>query len=154
MLGLLPQTPVAPTTGITVADLVSRWPATRGWFRHWSAGDEAAVTRCAGGHRHRRAGRPAAARAAVRRTRRQRVWIAMALARGDRPAAPGRAHTYLDTSVTRWTCRLLRTLNRDTGRTIVSVLHDLNLACRYSDHLVVMAGGSIPRRATGRGGHR
>ncbi|WP_204164436.1 hypothetical protein [Nocardioides daejeonensis] len=34
--------------------------------------------------------------------------------------------------------RLLRDLNRSTGRTIVSVLHDLSLACRYSDHLVVV----------------
>ncbi|MDN2805810.1 ABC transporter ATP-binding protein, partial [Campylobacter coli] len=42
-LGLLPQTPTAPD-GITVADLMSRgrYPH-QGWFRRWTADDDAAV---------------------------------------------------------------------------------------------------------------
>ena len=38
---------------------------------------------------------------------------------------------------------LLADLNRDRGTTIVMVLHDLNLAARYADHLVAMSGGAI-----------
>ncbi len=51
--------------------------------------------------------------------------------------------TFLDIAHQVDLLRLLRDLNRSTGRTIVTVLHDLNLACRYSDHLVVMGGGRI-----------
>jgi iron complex transport system ATP-binding protein len=38
---------------------------------------------------------------------------------------------------------LLRTLNAESGKTIVVVLHDLNLACRFCDHVIAMADGSI-----------
>ena len=34
-------------------------------------------------------------------------------------------------------------LNRSSGKTIVVVLHDLNLACRYADHIVAMKDGSV-----------
>ena len=74
---------------------------------------------------------------------RQRVWIAMALAQETDLLLLDEPTTYLDISHQVDLLRLLRTLNRETGRTIVTVLHDLNLACRYSDHLVVMADGRI-----------
>jgi iron complex transport system ATP-binding protein len=51
--------------------------------------------------------------------------------------------TFLDISHQVDLLRLLRDLNRETGRTIVTVLHDLNLACRYSDHLIAMCDGRI-----------
>ncbi|MGH3425527.1 MAG: ABC transporter ATP-binding protein, partial [Nocardioidaceae bacterium] len=38
---------------------------------------------------------------------------------------------------------LLTDLNRTNGTTIVIVLHDLNLACRYADHLVAMCDGRV-----------
>ena len=38
---------------------------------------------------------------------------------------------------------LLTDLNRERGKTIVVVLHDLNLACRYADHLIAMKDGAI-----------
>jgi iron complex transport system ATP-binding protein len=38
---------------------------------------------------------------------------------------------------------LLTDLNRRDGKTIVIVLHDLNLACRYADHLIAMKDGRI-----------
>ena len=38
---------------------------------------------------------------------------------------------------------LLTDLNRTAGKTIVVVLHDLNLACRYADHIIAMKDGAI-----------
>jgi iron complex transport system ATP-binding protein len=51
--------------------------------------------------------------------------------------------TYLDINHQVELLRLLRTLNEDSGKTIVVVLHDLNLACRFSDHLIAMSAGRI-----------
>ena len=89
VLGLLPQTPVAPD-GITVGDLVGRgrYPH-QGWFRRWSADDDAAVADGAGGDRHRRPRRPPARRA-VRRPAPARLDRHGARA-GHRPAAARRA---------------------------------------------------------------
>lgn len=38
---------------------------------------------------------------------------------------------------------LLADLNAERGTTVVMVLHELNLAARYADHLVVMRGGRV-----------
>ena len=38
---------------------------------------------------------------------------------------------------------LLTDLNRRSGKTVVLVLHDLNLACRYADHVVALKDGAI-----------
>lgn len=141
VLGLLPQTPVAPD-GITVADLVSRGRHPhQGWFRHWSATDEAAVAAALEAtDTAELVDRPLHALSGGQR---QRVWIAMALAQETDLLLLDEPTTYLDISHQVDLLRLLRSLNRSTGRTVVTVLHDLNLACRYSDHLVVMAAGSV-----------
>jgi iron complex transport system ATP-binding protein len=39
--------------------------------------------------------------------------------------------------------RLLRRLNTGAGRTVVVVMHDLNLASRFCDHLIAMADGAV-----------
>ena len=51
--------------------------------------------------------------------------------------------TYLDLSHQIEVLDLVRNLNRERGRTIVMVLHDLNLAARYSDRLVAMCDGDV-----------
>ncbi len=51
--------------------------------------------------------------------------------------------TYLDVAHQVELLDLLRDLNHDRGTTIVMVLHDLNLAARYADHLVVMSAGRV-----------
>ena len=51
--------------------------------------------------------------------------------------------TFLDLSHQIGLLELLRRLNRQEHRTMVAVLHDLNQACRYADHLVVMREGQI-----------
>ena len=59
--------------------------------------------------------------------------------------------TFLDINHQVELLRLLRTSTREAGKTIVVVLHDLNLACRYGDHLVAMEDGSDRRRGRARG---
>ena len=63
--------------------------------------------------------------------------------------------TYLDINHQVELLRLLRKLNAESGKTIVVVLHDLNLACRFCDHVIAMADGAIVAEgAPDRGGHR
>ncbi|QKW38240.1 ABC transporter ATP-binding protein [Actinomadura sp. NAK00032] len=140
-LGLLPQSPVAPE-GITVLDLVSRGRHPhQGVFSRWKTEDDAAV---------------AAALAATRTAdladravdelsggQRQRVWIAMALAQQTDLLLLDEPTTFLDASHQIEVLDLLTDLNRDRGTTIVMVLHDLNLAARYGDHLIALAGGRL-----------
>lgn len=141
LMALLPQSPVAPE-GITVADLIGRgrYPH-QGWFRRWSAADDAAV---------------AAALTATGTTQlaertvatlsggqRQRVWVAMALAQQTDLLLLDEPTTYLDINHQVDLLDLLTTLNRERGTTIVLVLHDLNLAFRYAHHLVAMKAGQV-----------
>ena len=56
--------------------------------------------------------------------------------------------TFLDIAHQIEVLELVTRLNREAGRTIVLVLHDLNLACRYSHHLVAMRDGRIMATGT------
>ena len=141
VLGLLPQTPVAPD-GITVADLVGRgrYPH-QGWFRQWSADDDVAVAAAlAATGTADLAGRPVAELSGGQR---QRVWIAMALAQETDLLLLDEPTTFLDINHQVELLDLLTDLNRDSGSTIVIVMHDLNLACRYADHVIAMKDGGI-----------
>jgi iron complex transport system ATP-binding protein len=145
-LGLLPQSPIAPE-GITVADLVGRGRHPhQGVFSRWSREDDAAV---------------AAALEATQTTaladravdelsggQRQRVWIAMALAQQTDLLLLDEPTTFLDVAHQVEVLDLLTDLNRTRGTTIVMVLHDLNLAARYADHLVALAAGRIHAAGT------
>lgn len=140
-LGVLPQTPVAPDA-ITVADLVGRgrYPH-QGWFRHWSAEDDAAVAEAlAATDTLDLAGRQVDELSGGQR---QRVWIAMALAQRTEMLLLDEPTTFLDINHQVEVLDLLTDLVRRDGRTVVAVLHDLNLASRYADHLVAMRGGKI-----------
>ncbi|MEV0147048.1 MULTISPECIES: ABC transporter ATP-binding protein [unclassified Nonomuraea] len=139
-LGLLPQSSIVPD-GITVADLVARgrYPHQR-LMRQWSRADEAAVAE------------------AMRATdvteladrivdelsggQRQRVWLAMALAQETPILLLDEPTTFLDISHQIEVLDLCADLH-EAGRTMVAVLHDLNQACRYATHLVVMRDGRI-----------
>lgn len=140
-IGLLPQTPVAPEA-ITVADLVARGrqPHQR-WWHQWSQEDERAVTDAM----DRTDVTALAARPVDELSggQRQRVWIAMALAQDTDLLLLDEPTTYLDISHQVEVLDLVRQLNRERGRTVVAVLHDLNQAARYGDHLVAMKEGRI-----------
>ncbi|MEZ2391442.1 ABC transporter ATP-binding protein [bacterium RCC_150] len=140
-LGLLPQHPIAPD-GITVRELVGRgrYPHHR-YFRGASEDDDAAVQRAlettttleladrnvdelSGGQR-------------------QRVWIAMALAQETEVLLLDEPTTFLDVAHQVEVLDLVTDLNRGRGTTVAIVMHDLNLAARYADHLIAMKAGAI-----------
>ncbi|WP_282795712.1 ABC transporter ATP-binding protein [Streptomyces sp. CC224B] len=140
-IGLLPQTPVAPEA-ITVADLVARGrqPHQR-WWQQWSDADERAVTEAM-----ERTDVTALAERSVDELsggQRQRVWIAMALAQETELLLLDEPTTYLDIAHQVEVLDLVRQLNHDRGRTVALVLHDLNQAARYADHLVAMKQGRV-----------
>lgn len=140
-LGFLPQAPLVPD-GITVLDLVSRGRHPyQGFLTKRTTQDEAAVaqalaltgtedlidrdvTELSGGQR-------------------QKVWIAMALAQQTDVLLLDEPTSYLDINHQIDVLDLLAQLNRRQGTTIVMVLHDLNLAARYCDHLIAMKDGRI-----------
>lgn len=79
---------------------------------------------------------------------RQRVWIAMALAQKTDIIFLDEPTTYLDISHQLEILDLVQTLNREQGTTIVMVLHDINQAIRFSDHLITMKKGDIIKQGT------
>ncbi|MFC7495842.1 MULTISPECIES: ABC transporter ATP-binding protein [unclassified Nocardioides] len=145
-MALLPQSPIAPD-GLLVRDLVGRGrhPHQR-WFSQWSPEDERIVDlaleltdtaelrdrpldQLSGGQR-------------------QRAWIAMTLAQDTELLLLDEPTTYLDLAHQVEVLDLVARLNRERGRTVVMVLHDLNLAARYSDVIVVMKGGVVVTEGT------
>jgi iron complex transport system ATP-binding protein len=140
-MALLPQSPIAPD-GLLVRDLVGRGrhPHQR-WFSQWSPEDERIVDlalemtdtaslrdrpldQLSGGQR-------------------QRAWIAMTLAQDTDLLLLDEPTTYLDLAHQVEVLDLVTRLNRERGRTVVMVLHDLNLAARYSDVIAVMKDGVL-----------
>jgi iron complex transport system ATP-binding protein len=146
VLGLLPQSPIAPE-GITVADLVSRGRHPhQGLFARWTREDDEAVESALEA--------TAIADLAERNVdelsggQRQRVWIAMVLAQQTDVLLLDEPTTFLDVRHQVEVLDLLVDLNRARGTTIVLVLHDLNLAARYADFLAAVAGGTIHASGT------
>jgi iron complex transport system ATP-binding protein len=141
VLGLLPQAPIAPE-GLTVGDLVARGRHPhQSWLRQWSRDDEAVVgealawTDMAG-----LADRPVDELSGGQR---QRAWISMALAQGTDLLLLDEPTTYLDLSHQIDVLELVGRLHAERGRTVVVVLHDLNLAARYARRLVAMKDGAL-----------
>lgn len=140
-LGLLPQSPLAPE-GIAVADLVSRGRNPhQGFLSRWTADDDAAVAEALQmTDTLELADRPVDELSGGQR---QRVWIAMALAQQTDILLLDEPTTFLDVSHQVDVLDLLTDLNRQRGTTIAMVLHDLNLAARYADHLVTVRDGRL-----------
>ncbi|MEJ4112612.1 ABC transporter ATP-binding protein [Corynebacterium kroppenstedtii] len=140
-IGVLPQSPVAPP-GVVVSDLVARGRHPhQSWFRQWSSDDEEEVARALElTHVAELADRPVASLSGGQR---QRVWISMVLAQDTEVLFLDEPTTYLDLSHSIEVLNLVTELKHRLGRTIVMVLHDLNLAARYSDHVIVMAEGKV-----------
>lgn len=139
-VAFLPQESTAPE-GITVRRLVAR-----GRFPHqgvlstWSVADAEAVdTAMADAGVEGLADRPVAALSGGQR---QRVWVAMVLAQRAQYVLLDEPTTFLDIAHQYELLRLLRRLVRG-GQTVIAVLHDVNQACRYADHVVVMREGEV-----------
>jgi iron complex transport system ATP-binding protein len=140
-MAILPQGPSAPE-GLTVRQLVKqgRYPY-QSWLQQWSAEDESKVMSAldltdmlefadrtvdslSGGQR-------------------QRAWIAMTLAQDTPTLLLDEPTTYLDLTHQIEVLDLLFELNEREQRTIVMVLHDINLACRYAHHIVSIKKGYV-----------
>ena len=145
IVGLLPQSSVAPD-GITVADLVARgrYPH-QGFIRQWSAADQEAVEEAM-----------AVTNVAELRGRyvdelsggqRQRVWAAMALAQRTPLLLLDEPTTFLDIAHQIELLDLFADLHR-AGNTLIAVLHDLNHAARYATHMIAMRAGRVVAEGT------
>lgn len=140
-LGILPQSPSAPD-GLTVRELVGlgRFPY-QSLMRQWSRHDEAAVEEAiAVADVAAFADRPVDALSGGQR---QRCWIAMVLAQETELLLLDEPTTFLDLKVQVDLLELLVSLAHQQGRTLLVVLHDLNLAAAYADRLVMMKAGRI-----------
>ncbi|RJE78497.1 ATP-binding cassette domain-containing protein [Paracoccus sp. JM45] len=73
---------------------------------------------------------------------RQRVWLAMVLAQNTDIVLLDEPTTFLDINHQVELLRLARDLVA-TGKTVVAVLHDLNQAFRYADHIVMLRNGGL-----------
>lgn len=140
-LAILPQNPTAPE-GLTVSELIhyGRYPHQKG-FGAFTREDkkvvrwalqvtnmepfaERPVDRLSGGQR-------------------QRAWIAMALAQQTEILFLDEPTTFLDMAHQLEVLHLLKKLNREEGRTIVMVVHDLNHASRYAHYIVAIKSGAV-----------
>lgn len=140
-LAILPQGPVAPE-GLTVLQLVKqgRYPY-QSWLQQWSEEDERMVYKAL-----EVTGMKELAERSIDTLsggQRQRAWIAMTLAQGTQTILLDEPTTYLDLTHQIEVLNLLYDLNEQEHRTIVMVLHDINLACRYAHHILAVKDGRI-----------
>nr|WP_285861161.1 ABC transporter ATP-binding protein [Brevibacillus sp. MER 51] len=140
-LAILPQNPTAPD-GLTVSELVTygRFPHQKGFgsltkedkeIVNWAISmtgmadfHDRPVDQLSGGQR-------------------QRAWIAMALAQGTDILFLDEPTTFLDMAHQLEVLKLLQKLNDEENRTIVMVVHDLNHATRYAQHMVAISRGTV-----------
>ncbi|WP_120995017.1 ABC transporter ATP-binding protein [Stutzerimonas urumqiensis] len=138
-VAFLPQQ-MPEVAGLTVRELVrlGRFP-WRGLLARWQPEDEQAIDR------------------ALRQTditdyadhladslsggERQRAWVAMLLAQQAPLLLLDEPTSALDLAHQYQLMALLRALNRETGRAIVAILHDVNLAARFADRIVALKRG-------------
>lgn len=140
-LALLPQGPIAPE-GLTVQELVAqgRFPH-QSLLRQWSREDARAVNAAMeAADVARFADRPVSALSGGQR---QRCWIAMVLAQETDIILLDEPTTFLDLKVQVDLMTLLRRIAHEEGRTLVVVLHELNVAAAFADLLVMMKAGRI-----------
>lgn len=140
-MAILPQTPTAPN-GLTVGELVAygRFPHQKGFGKLTQEDKEIvkwALEATKLGEFERRAVDTLSG------GQRQRVWIAMALAQQTDLILLDEPTTYLDLAHQLEVLKLLFELNRSQSCTIVMVLHDLNLAARFSDYMIAIQNGNI-----------
>ncbi len=140
-LAILTQSPDAPSD-LTVFNLVKqgRYPY-QSWFNQWSKEDESIVEYALektglSDIRNKKL-------SDLSGGQKQRVWIAMTLAQQTEIILLDEPTNHLDIKYKIEVLDLLKHLNQYESRTIVIVLHDINLACRYADHMVAIKDGRV-----------
>ncbi|WP_170008095.1 ABC transporter ATP-binding protein [Bacillus fonticola] len=140
-MSILPQSPTAPE-GLTVYQLVKQGRTPhQSWLKQWSKQDEEKVSEAlvsTGMEEFK--DRPVDSLSGGQR---QRAWIAMTLAQDTDIILLDEPTTYLDMTHQIEILDLLFELNEREQRTIVMVLHDLNLACRYAHNLIALKDKEI-----------
>ena len=139
-IAMLPQSPATPAA-MNVTELVARGRTPHlGLLRPWSAGDSAAVERALEmTHLEHLARTPLRALSGGQR---QRAWIAMALAQDCPILLLDEPTSFLDIEHQVEVLKLLRHL-AGQGRTVVCVLHEINLTARFADRVVALRDGRI-----------
>ncbi|MBE6068456.1 MAG: ABC transporter ATP-binding protein [Clostridium lundense] len=140
-LAILTQSPSAPSD-LTVFNLVKqgRYPY-QSFFSQWSKEDEKIVDYALektglSDIKHKRI-------SDLSGGQKQRVWIAMTLAQQTDTILLDEPTNHLDIKYKIEVLDLLKELNKKEQRTIVIVLHDINLACRYADHIIAIKDGKV-----------
>lgn len=140
-MALLPQLPESPA-GQTVFELVKlgRYPH-QNWLKQWSAEDEHWVNQALEATglweiRHQEV-------KTLSGGQKQRAWIALVLAQNTHTILLDEPINHLDLLHQMEVLNLIKQMNEEHQKTIVIVLHDINLACRYSDHMVALTNGTI-----------
>lgn len=140
-MSILPQGPTAPQE-LTVFQLIKlgRYPH-QNWYNQWTEEDEKHVWEALKLTRLTEFADRAVE--SLSGGQRQRAWIAMTLAQDTELILLDEPTTYLDLNHQVEILDILYELNRQQNRTIVMVLHDLNLAARYADHMVAVANRQV-----------
>jgi iron complex transport system ATP-binding protein len=145
-LAILTQTPSAPED-LTVFNLVKqgRYPYQK-WFSQWSKEDEEIVDYALEKTglmdiKHKKI-------SDLSGGQKQRVWIAMTLAQQTDIILLDEPTNHLDIKYKIEVLDLLKNLNMQEQRTIVMVLHDINLAARYADHIIAIKDGEVYAEGT------
>jgi iron complex transport system ATP-binding protein len=140
-MAILPQSPIAPE-GLTVLQLVKqgRFPHQT-WLKQWSEEDEEKVGRALKATRLEHLKERTVD--SLSGGQRQRAWIAMTLAQDTDIILLDEPTTYLDMTHQIEILDLLFELNERENRTVIMVLHDLNLACRYAHNVVAIKDQNV-----------
>ncbi|MDN3682593.1 ABC transporter ATP-binding protein [Vibrio tapetis subsp. quintayensis] len=140
-LAILPQGPKAPE-GLTVEQLVrqGRYPHQH-WLQNWTEKDEELVALALSSTNMSELAQRSVD--TLSGGQRQRAWIAMALAQDTDILLLDEPTTYLDLTHQIEILDLLFELNLNNKTTILMVLHDLNLACRYAHQMIALKEGEI-----------
>jgi iron complex transport system ATP-binding protein len=140
-LSILPQSPTAPDD-LTIFNLVKqgRYPYQT-WLNQWSNKDEIAVDNALKNTgiydiRNKKI-------SDLSGGQKQRAWIALTLAQETDIILLDEPTNHLDIKYKIEVLDLLKDLNKNPNRTIVMVLHDINLACRYADHIIAIKDGQV-----------
>ncbi|MEP1384682.1 MAG: ABC transporter ATP-binding protein [Paraglaciecola sp.] len=140
-LSLLPQKNTAPH-GITVKELVARGRyAYQTWLRQWHEDDEYAVDQALV-----QTGLTDLADSSISTLsggQLQRAWLGLVLAQQTPLLLLDEPTTFLDIGHQLEVLNVCKKLNEEQGRTIIMVLHDLNLAAKYAHHMVAMRDGFV-----------
>ncbi|MDQ0252757.1 iron complex transport system ATP-binding protein [Evansella vedderi] len=145
-LGILPQSPISPE-GLTVQDLVKqgRYPH-QSWLKRWTEEDTEKVEEAMKATRvFELRDKPVDELSGGQR---QRAWIAMTLAQDTEIILLDEPTTYLDMTHQIEILDLLFELNEKQNRTIIMVLHDINLASRYGHNIIAIKDGAVFNQGT------